>query len=153
MIITIDFDGVLHSCEAPTAVSDIDEATPAQLRAAGLFAHVPLLAEMLEPHPSARLIVHSAWRMTSTLERLRSVLGPLAPRVVGVTPAALDRELSILAWLRQHGLDERAVIALDDQPELFQRLLPQLVTCDESLGLAAPAAQARLRDLLAAGRF
>ena len=152
MILSIDFEGVLHPCEAATAVPDIDEATPARLRAAGLFVHVPLLARLLAPHPGARLIVHSAWRMTSTPERLRSMLGPLAPRVVGVTSAALDREQSILAWLHQHEVDERGVIALDDQPELFQRLLPRLVTCDESLGLAAPAAQARLRELLAASR-
>lgn len=148
MLLSIDFDGVLHACELQAAVPEIDAATPAQLRAAGLFEHAALLAELLEPHPEARLIVHSAWRMTSSLERLRSVLGPLAPRLVGVTSAALDRELSILAWLRQHGLDERAVVVLDDEPELFKRLVPRLVTCDQSLGLAAPAARSRLRELL-----
>lgn len=148
MILSIDFDGVLHPCELQAAVPDVDAATPAQLRTAGFFEHAALLAELLEPHPDARLIVHSAWRMTSTLERLRSVLGPLAPRVVGATPATLDRELSILAWLRQHGQDERAVVVLDDEPALFQRLLPRLITCDQSQGLAAPAALSRLRELL-----
>ena len=153
MILSTDFDGVLHACEAQTAVPDIDTATPAQLHAAGLFEHTGMLARLLEPYPSVRLLVHSAWRMTCSLERLRGVLGSLAPRVVGATNAALDRELSILAWLNEHGLDQRDVIVLDDQPELFQRLLPRLVTCDESLGLAAPAALTRLSELLAAGRI
>lgn len=148
MILSIDFDGVLHPCELQAALPDVDAATPAQLRAAGLFEHAALLAELLEPYPEARLIVHSAWRMTSSLERLRSVLGPVARRLVGATQAALDRELSILVWLRQHGLDERAVVVLDDEPALFQRLLPRLVTCDQPLGLADPAAHVRLRELL-----
>ena len=151
MLLSIDFDGVLHPCELQAAVPDVDAATPAQLRAAGLFEHAALLAELLQPYPNTRLIVHSAWRMTSSLDRLKSMLGPLAHRFVGATPITLDRELSILAWLRQHGQDERAVVVLDDEPALFQRLLPRLVTCDQSQGLSAPDARSRLRELLAGG--
>lgn len=151
MILSIDFDGVLHPHELHASVPDIDAATPAQLHAAGLFVHAALLAKLLAPHPGVKLIVHSAWRLTSSLDRLRNVLGPLAPRVVGATQPALDRELSILGWLRQYGLEERDVVVLDDQPELFHRLQPQLIVCDQLRGLADAAPQERLRARLAAG--
>ena len=151
MIISIDFDGVLHSDEAQDAVANIDDASTAQLREAGLFAHAELLARLLSPHPNVKLIVHSAWRITSSLERLREVLGPLGPRVVGATQPSLDREQSIMEWLRRNGLGEDAVVVLDDQPELFDRLRSRLVVCDRLRGLADPIVQENLCARLKAG--
>jgi hypothetical protein len=151
VILSVDFDGVFHSCHAADDVRSLDVVTPAQLHAAGLFEHAGLVAELLEPLHEVQLVVHSAWRLTSSVERLRELLGPLGPRVVGTTHKALDRELSILEWLHQHGQDERDVIVLDDEPQLFAHLLPRVVACDPVLGVSAPAVLQGLRDRLPSG--
>ncbi len=48
-LIFLDFDGVLHE-----ARGDLEEGQ--------YFKWLPILTELITPHPDVRVVVHSSWR-------------------------------------------------------------------------------------------
>jgi hypothetical protein len=148
-LLFLDLDGVLHAHDAHFAIADVRSASTAQLLEAGLFAHSALLADLLAPYPDLQVLVHSSWRKVLELRALRDVLGPLGPRVMGVTPLELEsREASIEAYLRRRRLSAERLVILDDQPSLFTALRDRVVTSDSSVGIASPDVQRRLEAAL-----
>ena len=134
-VMFIDADGVLHARDAHFAVENVRAATRDELLAAGLFVHCELLAAVLSPYPDLELVVHSSWRRTHDVRALRELLGPLGKRIGGVTPVDLDREASILAYMRQRRLPPANILVLDDQAEYFVSLRTRVVASDPATGI------------------
>lgn len=139
-VIFLDFDGVLHP----------ENATP---WTGNRFQHAPQLARMLAPWPDVRIVVHSSWRLDHTVEQLRTLVGPLGSRVIGVTPR-LQREDSILAAVEQLGRGGRPVDwrVLDDAPDEFTKLdETRLIVCDPDAGVSGPGVLDHVRAWLDGG--
>lgn len=134
-LLSIDFDGVLHPHDAHFAVDDVASASAGELRAAGLFQHCQLLADVLSTHQDVDLVVHSSWRKTHSVQSLRELLGPLGPRLRGVTPPELEAEGSIIALIRRWNVSAQRVLILDDQPGLFSSLRSRVIDFDGKVGL------------------
>lgn len=135
-VLFTDFDGVLHALAGPSA----------SMRS---FVWAPLLADLLEPHPEVRLVVHASARQHSPSDFLISRMGPLAPRVLGVTPPRLGRWPSIVEWLAARPQVQDYCI-LDDAAGEFPQALSQLVVCPPRTGVSDPEVQASLRRWLEA---
>jgi len=134
-LLFLDFDGVLHPYDSHFELPDV--AVPLeQLLAAGLFVHRELLEQILAPFPHASLVVHSSWRKTHGVPALRALLGPLGHRLIAATIAGLDRELSVLEFMRRRQVDADQVLILDDQPDTFVKLRPRVVACDPMRGIS-----------------
>ncbi|MDI4635205.1 DUF2384 domain-containing protein [Pelomonas sp. V22] len=146
----VDFDGVLHSADAHFEVDNI-KVSLQELRDAGLFVHLDLLARILAEHQDVGLVVHSSWRLTHTDDELRQLFGALAGRVVGATDRGLDRQQSISEWALRRQLQPLQYRVLDDQPELLKELGDVVIDCDPVQGLATESAQLRLMDWLNSG--
>ncbi len=137
-VLFVDFDGVLH----PTTVEGTSEAggvvhTP-------MFGWLPLLVDVLRPHPDVALVVHSTWRYTHDIDELRGVLGALASRVVGATPRG-PRYESILWWL-QLSPAYLSFRILDDDAKEFPKPLPaELILCNPRTGISEAAVLTSLR--------
>lgn len=139
-VIFLDFDGVLH----PAYV------TP---WSSNRFEYLPDLERLLSPWPDVRIVVHSSWRVDHSVEQLRTLLGLLGSRVIGVTPR-LQREDSILAAVGQLGHGGRRLdwCVLDDAPEEFAKLdKTRLIVCDPNAGISALRVQDAVRDWLERG--
>jgi hypothetical protein len=134
-LLSIDFDGVLHTLETAYSVDDL--GLPAsELLAAGLFAYRQTLEDLLVRFEHVGLVVHSSWRLTCSEARIRELLGPLSHRMDGVTPTQFqERELSILEVLRRQNVPRNRVVVLDDQAYLFRKLRGNLVECPPDLGV------------------
>lgn len=148
----LDFDGVLHPADAHAALESV-RVPLVDLRAAGLFVHVELLAELLSPYPDVGLVAHTSWRLTHSDAELRELLGPAGVRLVGATDRALDRESSILEFVRRRRLDVHQYRVLDDQAELMPRLVDGglVIRSGSEAGLAAVDSMVALRAWLAGG--
>ena len=147
MILGLDFDGVLHPMNDPTA---------------GRFCRLPLLEAWLREHRSVDVVITSSWREANSLEELRShfaddvqqrVLGvaPLAHRLFGPAwsrspaeraKARYVRQAELEAWLVEAGRDSESWFALDDDPALFEPECPNLVVCESDIGLTAERLEA-----------
>ena len=78
MILFLDVDGVLHPL-IPRKDRPASEA--AQL------SYLPRLAGVLSQHPDIRIVISSTWRVTRTLDQLRTLFPlSLQHRLIGVTP-------------------------------------------------------------------
>lgn len=64
-VIFLDFDGVLHDIDAGRI-----EYADGYMIVTGerLFEFMPLLEELLVPHPNVWLVIHSSWKNHYTLE-------------------------------------------------------------------------------------
>lgn len=135
-VLFLDIDGCVHSGE------DADEPTE-------YWVWLPLLVDLLEPHPDVVIVVHSSWRFERTLDELRGLLGALGPRVIDATPRA-PRWESIQRWLAESGRAVSSWRVLDDTPAQFPSPMPpQLIVCDPARGVSDPKVQAALRAWLA----
>ena len=136
-VLSIDFDGVLHSLASAYAVND-SRLPREQLLQAGLFCHCQALEDFLSSRGPIDLVVHSSWRLACSATRIRELLGPLAHRMRGVTPVGtVDREASILDILRRWQVPTSRVVVLDDQAFYFRTLSSNLVTCPAEAGFPA----------------
>lgn len=134
-ILFLDIDGIVHSGESA------DEPTE-------YWCWLPVLVELLAPHPDVVVVVHSSWRYEHTLTELRTVLGELGHRVIDATPRARRWE-SIEWWMSQNCRQVSSWRILDDAPEQFPNPPPpQLIVCDPGRGVSDPAVQAALRAWL-----
>jgi len=145
----LDFDGPLHPAQAYVQVDDV-HLPLTKLQAAGLFFHLNVLEEFLSDHRNLGIVVHSSLRLTHSYAELQGLLGPLGQRVVGVTQRELDRELSILEFVRRRRIAAEQYRVLDDQPELFPRLAGtcNFISCDPVEGIAASVPMAQLAHWL-----
>ena len=138
----LDFDGVLH----PTTIEADIEADEIVV-GTGLFGWLPALVSALRTHPDVSVVVHSTWRYTHDIDELRDVLGVLGSRVVGATPRG-PRFESIQWWLHTNPSFGNYRILDDDPKEFPVPSPPELILCDPSTGVAAPAVLAALRTWL-----
>jgi hypothetical protein len=136
-ILSIDFDGVLHSLDAAYAVND-SRLPVEQMLVAGLFCYNQILEDALRQHDPISLVVHSSWRLACSEERIRELLGPLSHRLRAVTPPQVhDREASILDVLRRWQVPPSRVVLLDDQTFYFRSLRDRLIECPSDAGVPA----------------
>ena len=134
IVLSIDFDGVLHPLDAAYTVND-SRLPLEELVRAGLFCHCQLLEDLLAAHDSVDLVIHSSWRLACAAQRMRELLGPVGHRMRVVTPVNIvDREASILAVLRRWQAPVSNLVVLDDQAFHFQALRDRLVHCPQDEG-------------------
>jgi len=93
------------------------------------------------------VVVHSTWRYTHDVDELRLLLGPLGPQFVGATPKG-PRYESIQWWLHLNPLFADHRILDDDPGEFPVPAPPELILCNPTTGVAAPAVLAALRTWL-----
>lgn len=138
VILFLDLDGVLHGLNG----------TP--------FSKRELLWQILRAAPALEVVTTSSWRARFSLAELAEFAAAgggedLLHRFVGVTPILKDvrkahRQAEIIALLETHGQAETPWIALDDDPDLFEKNCPNLIRCPAS-GLDQPTVDAVLRRL------
>ena len=133
IVIFLDFDGVLHRRPRPHEVAR---------HYARLFEYLEPVAAVLEAFPAARIVVSSSWRLSYSADELRAFLGPLGPRMEGVTGP--ERETRYQEILEAAG--DATWLAIDDDdrgwPEDERR---SLVLCNQWLALGEPG---RLEELV-----
>ena len=151
IVLSLDFDGVLHPLETAYAVND-SRLPRDELVRAGLFCHCQALEDLLQTHGLVDIVVHSSWRLACAEDRIRELLGPLAHRMRGVTSVDIaDREASILDVLRRWQVPVGRVVVLDDQAFYFRTLSKNLVRCPEDDGF--PAVREELHTALERARL
>lgn len=144
-VIFVDYDGVFHP------VSDLQwfaMGFPVDvcIERGRLFRWASILYEMLDLHPDVRIVVHSSWRLLHPEERVKSLLGPLAERVVHVISEEYDRGDGIAAYIEEHGIEDYVI--LDDRPDWFAPDTPRLIVCDSEAGIYDKDVQAQLLEWL-----
>jgi hypothetical protein len=131
-VLFADYDGVFHP------VSDLKwfamgMPTDLAIERGGLFRWTRELADILELHPDVKIVVHSSWRLLHPESKVKSLLGPLSDRFIGIIPPEHDRHEGICAYVAQHGLTDYRI--LDDHPECFPDGLQGLIVCDSENGV------------------
>ena len=144
-ILFVDFDGVFHAMDS----RDFEYCGNALVVAdnPNLFQWVPLLWQIIEPHP-VDLVVHSSWRHLYPAEELIARF-PVAmqSRIVGVTEGR-ERHQSILNYICMNDVQRFAV--LDDSPEAFPEGWPNLIVCDSQCGINDDEVLAKICQFVAA---
>ena len=154
MILFLDFDGVLHPNNQPDL----------------LFVWVPRLAMWLDAWPEVDVVIASSWRVAYSQNEMLEMLGPvIASRVVGCTPwvrqerddnvypaakttvLTHERQVEVEAWMASSWDPERAWVALDDMPYLFEADCGRLVVCAGRRGISRENVQALDRHAQRAG--
>ena len=154
MILFLDFDGVMHPNNQPDL----------------LFVWVPRLAMWLDAWPEVDVVISSSWRVAHSQDEMVEMLGPIiGSRVVGCTPwvdqerddnvypaakttvLTHERQVQVEAWMSSSCDPERAWVALDDMPYLFEADCGRLVACAGRQGLSRENIQALDRHAAQAG--
>ena len=143
-ILFLDFDGVLHPLSAG---EQLDPHAPISdaIGNPALFCYAQTLADIIEPHRSVGIIVHSTWRLFTPDDDIVTLLGPLGEHFSGVRPRATRYE-SIRWLVQQNRLRDFRVI--DDAPSEFPRGLRELIVCDSERGISERAVQNQIRHWL-----
>lgn len=131
-IIFVDYDGVFHPVSDLHWFSmglEVDTC----IKRGRLFRWTPILDEILDSHPDVRIVVHSSWRLLHPEEKVKSLLGLLAERVVHVISRNYDRDDGIVAYIGEHGTEDYLI--LDDRPDWFAPGTPNIVVCDSETGI------------------
>lgn len=131
-VIFLDFDGVLH----PECNNDMHFCY--------LWNFIDTLREF-DPNGLAPIVISSAWRLSDTLQSLRSHFPDhVARQIVGVTPEFMPepafgwamrgeptrsciRQREIEKWMRDYA-PSGDWLAIDDRPSMFQDNCPNLFT-------------------------
>ena len=148
MILFLDFDGVLHPQLRPQdylarfpGLPGVQPPTAGN----GLFSRLPLLWRVLRDHPGIDVVFSTSWRERHDFRQLveKATQGggeDMAHRFVGVLPVIEIRSADdlpniryreILQYLREHGREAEAWLALDDDAALFPSGCPNLVLCEQ----------------------
>ena len=146
-VLFLDFDGCLHppgllACQVHQgAAGSFEYAVPVDL-----FLWLPILTNLLAPHPDVFIVVHSSWRGTYSAAEIGDMLGDLGCRYLGVTTPGPTFG-SITAWLSRNTATTWRI--LDDAPSEFPDPPPlELIICHPLMGLSAPDVQAQIADWL-----
>ena len=141
----LDFDGTTHPFIESALENDIEIAVES------LFCWRPLLETALAEYPAVRIVVSSDWRHFCDDLKLREHLGPLAPRLAGVTGLSPGHSRAdyVLQVVKQHALQHWC--ALDDDPSVRDAASdePNFIWCNPEHGLAAQHVQVALVSWLA----
>jgi hypothetical protein len=81
---------------------------------------------------------------------VKSLLGPLAERVVHVISQDYDRGDGIAAYIDEHEVEDYVI--LDDRPDWFAPGTPRLVVCDSETGICDDSVREQLLQWLENGR-
>jgi hypothetical protein len=100
---------------------------------------------VLRDFSQAQIIISSTWRDTRTLGELQNLFAPdVALRVVGVTPAWRELEVTVYryqrqaeveAWLKVNRSPWDRFAVLDDRAWLFSPFYAPLLKCNPATGL------------------
>lgn len=145
ILLFMDFDGVVH---------------PESCSSAQLFCCLPLIEMVLLRHPRVEIVISSSWREHHGLQELQGHFSPaLRERVGGSTPIYRQdpcepaqchvREIECRSWL-QANRPGALWLALDDNPRLFRKGCPNLLSIDGRVGFTAADAlrlDARLQPM------
>lgn len=146
-VLFLDFDGCLHppGLLATQTLQGADGAFEYAVPV-NLFLWVPILTDLLAPHPDVFIVVHSNWRGTYSAAEIGDMLGDLGKRYLGVTPSG-PTYASITAWLSRNTATSWRI--LDDTPREFPDPPPlELIVCHPLMGLSAPEVQAQVGEWL-----
>ncbi|WP_404666792.1 HAD domain-containing protein [Roseateles asaccharophilus] len=120
-VLGLDFDGIFHP-----------EGCDPSLE----WVHVGKFEDAMREVPDVAIVITSAHRVGSTLEKMRSHFSAdIAARIVGMTPHMYTpgaqytrglRELEMLTWMKAHAPD-LPWLALDDRKGLFKDECPNLL--------------------------
>lgn len=150
-VLTLDFDGCLHSVEdiadlaggVPLGVNLLDE-----VGRRGLMRWWPLLHDLLDRRPNLMLMVHSGWRNFLSDGQIRKLLTPYEDRFLGTTPRG-PRWRSIMECVERFDIGN--VVIIDDAVNEFPPGLECLVACHPYVGVSDPAVLARIEQVLVQG--
>lgn len=112
-----------------------------------------MIAAALAPFQEVQIVVSSSWREHYPLENLRQMLGQLGERVIGVTPLHRNdygrvRQREIEAWMAANRPPVTPFVALDDDPQLFEKDCQWVIFCPPRVGFDDAAGTALRRRLL-----
>ena len=141
-VLYLDFDGVVHAYGEPAFGEDFS-----LLANPRLFAWLPHLTVLLEPHPEFRIIVSSDWARLFGDDVLVRLLGPLGPRFAGVVEVHMGRrrvDIENDAALRRLA----HWVAIDDDVSVKRPRSRRFVWCDPALGLSDARVRKELSDAL-----
>lgn len=127
-LLSLDFDGVLHSATDPVFINNFRSQAPAwqievSLKAQGRFVWAQALADAIESCNDSEMavVIHSTWRYKFSDKTLRSFLPAELGRRVIELDGHLDRQVDTDHYLAA-ALDliaPQTVCVLDDRPEVF----------------------------------
>lgn len=149
-VIFLDFDGVLHAVPGLPTGRTAHGKPVFRVKRVPPFAWLPVLIELLRPHPDVRVVVHSTWRVLHSPDDLRQMLYQLGERFAGCAPAG-ERWECIRAALEARPEVTDFLVLDDAADELMDAPPERLVICDPYLGLSDVRAQERIRRWLGNG--
>lgn len=124
-LLSLDFDGVLHSATDPVLLNFRPD-TPAwqlevALKAQGRFVWAPELARALECCEDVAVIIHSTWRRRFDDQTMKSFLPDDIRRRVIVLDGQIDRRLDADQYVEAalELIAPQTVCVIDDRPEFF----------------------------------
>lgn len=135
-VIFLDFDGVLNSTRSVLAFGGC-----------GRHQFDPVAVDLvarLAGSANATVVVSSSWRIGSSVEELRAILGEysttLTARVIDMTPThGQCRGAEIAQWLAEHPNEHnRAYVILDDDADMLDGQLPCFVQTRHRDGFGVP---------------
>lgn len=134
MILFLDIDGVLHPL-VPRYRNGVRMGGWAD--PACTLCHLPRFESIMRDYPEVRIVISSNWRITRTLEKLRSYFSAdIRPRIIDTTlvfSASYERQREILDWRKARDSSE-PFCALDDAVHEFNS--PDwLIACESEVGL------------------
>lgn len=146
-VIFLDFDGVLHAVPGVPTGRMAHGKPVLRVERVPLFAWLPVLIDLLQPHPDVRVVVHSTWRVFHSPDELREMLYELGERFAGCAPAG-GRWECIQAALKARPEISDFLVLDDAADELIDAPPERVVLCDPYLGLADVQVQERIRHWL-----
>jgi len=129
MYIFLDIDGVLVKEDAPGEEFDLD----ADLMKFDETCLI-LFESVIRKYEHSKIIISSSWIEICTIETIKSLFSPkVAIKILGVTPRLsypikYFRHQEVLNYLKQHGLENEAWVAIDDIAEHYPPDAPIVVT-------------------------
>lgn len=149
-VLYLDYDGVLHHEEVWWHYR-----RGAYVRPTGftLFEHAPLLADLLRPYPSVRIVLSTSWVRVRRFSRAKKRLPQeLRERVIGSTFhtamnqarfETLSRGMQV--WEDVQRRQPSDWFALDDNTDWPECCRDNLVLTDPVRGISAPGMEALVR--------
>ena len=129
----LDFDGVLHPVTAIEGLTPHHPQLLDAMRSRDMFRWVPLLDEILHANEDITIAVHSSWKQYLDNAQLQEVLGPLASRLIGITPRGTGRFHGIIELIERARIDNHIIV--DDAIDEFPWNLPELVATNPLKGI------------------
>lgn len=140
--IFLDFDGVLHPADyLRFAEINGELVIDHDLRCCWANILYDLIKDSL-----CRLVVHSSWRESNSVEQIRAMLPEKLRRHVVATTRGAGRHASIQRYIEQN--DVKQYLILDDAGDEFPEDCRQLVLCESDRGISCTSVQAAISAFL-----